>query len=144
MISRALLAAVLSGLFPLRTPAQNAASILGDTSVDPVMQHSLLPYAGVPFHALLHVAREGETAQTGSVEVWWADPAHLRVVLTSPSFTQQTTISGDLLEQTHSGSYLPRWLEMSQHALLDPVPVILRVHRPLPKAAATHSVASTL
>lgn len=108
--------------------SQTQPPILGTPDVDQAIQRSLLPYAGTPFHALLDISHAGDTDHSGQVEIWWVTPTNYHVRLSAPAFTQSKIVNSERMEEIDTGTFLPRWLETFERALLDPVPAILRGH----------------
>ena len=93
-----------------------------DEALDRALKSSLLTYEGKPFHAVMEIGSAG-TEYSGRVEVWWVDATKYKVMIASPTFSQEKVVNGAAVFEKNEGEYYPRWLENLVDGILDPIPV---------------------
>lgn len=98
--------------------------IPADEALDRAQRNNTLTFAGTPFHAVLHVQpiKDADTAYNASIELFWQDALHYRLILQSQSFSQTLIADGDQVMETDTGDFYPNWLNNFVTAIMDPMP----------------------
>ncbi len=96
------------------------------TRVKKIIAKSTLDQVGTPpFHLKAEIAptyaRNKDSGQTGTVEIWWESPERWRREVHSPVFSQVEIVDGAKVWQKNEGDYFPEWLREVAVALIDPV-----------------------
>lgn len=95
------------------------------------LHESVLVEGHQPFHLILELspdttphahARPAPASMHGTVELFWSNRDHYRLVLTSPEFSQTRIIDGSRVEESDTGDFYPRWLDDFVRMLLSPTP----------------------
>ncbi|CAN5669163.1 hypothetical protein BH10ACI4_BH10ACI4_34870 [soil metagenome] len=107
---------------PNYSPIPAGEKIDAEAALDRALKTSSLTFQGKPFHAVMEIGTAG-TLYSGRVEVWWAGETKYKLIVTSPQFSQEKVVNGDLVSEKDTGDYYPRWLENFVLAILDPVPM---------------------
>jgi len=94
--------------------------------VKKVIEKSTLDQVGTPpFHLKAEIAptmaRNKDSGETGTVEIWWESPGRWRREVHSPAFSQVQIVDGEKVWQKNEGDYFPEWLREIAVALVNPV-----------------------
>jgi hypothetical protein len=124
-----IIAAIL--LAPPNVNAQVPSPAANTKLFQEALRNSVLVEGNQPFHLVLEIApdptprphaRSASDSMHASVEMFWINRDHYKLIVNSPAFRQTRTVDGAEVEEHDEGGFYPRWLDNFVRMLLDPVP----------------------